>query len=402
MQSSGKIDVVVAGHICFDLIPAFPVIEEGVEGFGKMFLPGKLVKIGTMATSTGGPVSNTGLGLKRLGRNITLMGKIGDDFIGDAILSALKKEKLDKGMTIVKGEASSYTIVIAPPKIDRLFLHSPGANNTFGADDVNYEIVSKAKIFHLGYPPLMDKLFRNEGKELIEIFKRAKETGVTTSLDMSLPDPKTESGKAPWKKILEKLIPFVDLYLPSAEETLYMLHPAKFLKKKEEAGKREMLDVIDIEDIAENAEELFKFGAKAVAIKSGYKGMYLRTGGADLLNKIGFAKPNNIDNWSNREIFEPAYHAENVASATGSGDSAIGGFLAAYLYGLSIEDTLRTACMVGWQNVQVMDAVSGIKSWKETMQQIQSNMPKNPIKPKTCAWKHIEIERHFVGPCNKK
>ncbi len=401
MPQASKFDVVVAGHICFDIIPAFPIIEEGVEGFGKMFLPGKLVKIGPMSISTGGPVSNTGLGLKRLGIKVTLMGKIGDDFIGEAVIKALKKDKFDKTMTIVKGEATSYTIVVCPPKIDRLFLHSPGANNTFDSKDVNYNMVKNAKLFHLGYPPSMEKLYRNEGRELIKIFKEVNKMGITTSLDMALPDPKSESGKVNWRKVLEKLVPYVDLYLPSAEETLYMLHPDKFLRKKEEAGKREMLDVIEMEEIGELADELIKMGGKIVAIKCGYKGMLLRTAGAQKLQKIGKSKPADIENWSSREIFEPAYHAENVASATGSGDSSIAGLLSAYINGLKIEETIRVACAVGWQNVQVMDAVSGIKSWDETIKFIKAKKPKNKIVPKTDKWKYIESERHFTGPNNK-
>lgn len=401
MPQARKFDIVVAGHICFDIIPALPEVEDGVEGFGKMFLPGKLVKIGPMATSTGGPVSNTGLGLKRLGINVTLMGKVGDDFIGESIIKSLKKDNFDKSMTLVKGESTSYTIVICPPKIDRLFLHYPGTNNTFNSKDVNYDIVKRAKLFHLGYPPLMENLYRNEGKELIKIFKEVKKLGVTTSLDMSLPDPKTESGKINWKKVLEKLIPYVDLYLPSAEETLYMLHPEKFMEKKAAAGKREMLDVIDLEDISNLASELLDMGGKIVGIKCGYKGIYLRTAGVEKLKKIGFAKPCCLDNWSNREIFEPAYHVDRVASATGSGDSAIAGLLAAYINGLTIEDTIRTGCAVGWQNVQVMDAVSGIKSWNETMNFIEKKAPKNHITPKSTAWQYCDDERHFVG-CHDK
>ena len=48
----------------------------------------------------------------------------------------------DAALTVVPGEGTSYSIVLAPPGIDRVFLHHPGANDTFCADDVNYALVS--------------------------------------------------------------------------------------------------------------------------------------------------------------------------------------------------------------------------------------------------------------------
>jgi len=89
VKSDKKIDVVVAGHICFDVIPRFP--KTGAKSFGELFVPGKLVNVGEVVTSTGGPVSNTGLGLHRLGAKVELMAKIGDDFFGKAILDKLKE-----------------------------------------------------------------------------------------------------------------------------------------------------------------------------------------------------------------------------------------------------------------------------------------------------------------------
>ena len=75
-----KIDVVVAGHICLDIIPEFPGgTKPKIE---KLFIPGRLVNVKEAIISTGGVVSNTGLALHRLGMKVELMGKVGDDFFG--------------------------------------------------------------------------------------------------------------------------------------------------------------------------------------------------------------------------------------------------------------------------------------------------------------------------------
>jgi hypothetical protein len=37
---------------------------------------------------------------------------------------------------VSENDVTSYTIAISPPGVDRTFLHCPGANQTFRADDV--------------------------------------------------------------------------------------------------------------------------------------------------------------------------------------------------------------------------------------------------------------------------
>ncbi len=400
MAKSKSIDVVVAGHICLDVIPEFP---EGLGGdLHRILVPGKLINVGNAATSTGGPISNTGLALQRLGLNVAVMGKVADDFFGRAILDKLREHGVEKGMSIVGTEGSSYTIAIAPPGIDRVFLHHPGTNDTFGPEDVSLEIVRQAKLFHFGYPPLMKRMYQSDGEELVEIFRRVKETGVTTSLDMSLPDPSSPSGKVNWDLILRNVLPYVDVFLPSAEETMFMLDKDKFFAKKKLAGSKDILEFFDFADLSELAENLLSYGAKVLALKSGHLGFYIRTAGSESLRAIGRAKPSDLENWSNRELFEPSFHVDHVASTTGSGDATIAGFLAAYLRQHPIESCIKYGCAVGAQNVQVLDAVSGIKSWDETTQQVRSDWPKNPIVCSVPGWRFDEKGQVWHGPSDRR
>ena len=395
---SRKIDAVVAGHICFDLIPTFPLSDVD---YRELLIPGKLIKVSRLAISTGGPVSNTGLAIKKLGMHVELMGKIGTDFIGEAILERLKEEGLERSMTVVQGEESSYTVAIAPPGMDRMFLHNPGANNTFGMDDVDYNLVKTARLFHLGYPPLMEKMYRNDGCEMMEIFRTVKHGGTTTSLDMALPDPTSIAGKTDWKKILVNVLPWVDLYLPSLEETQYMLDSAVFMDKKKKAGQHDMLDQFTADELTALSDKLLSHGPALATLKSGFRGFYVRTAGKERLDKIGFAKPGDLDNWSDRELWSPSFHVDNFAGATGSGDSSIAGFLSAYLRGLSIERTLQYATAVGANNVTAPDALSGIKDWDTTTQQIDSGWKQNPLKIDTPGWHFNEEMRIWHGPNDK-
>jgi len=388
-------DIVVAGHICLDVTPKF-LSPRGTQP-KDLFIPGKLVNMGEVNISTGGPVSNTGIALQKMGIKTKLMSKVGDDLFGSGIIKLLKERGNHEGMITMEGEHTSYTIVIVPPGIDRIFLHNPGANNTFVANDVDYEFVRKAKLFHFGYPPLMRNMYLNDGEELGKMFKRVKELGVTTSLDMSIPDRNSESGKINWHKALEKTLPHVDLFLPSYEEIIYMVAPDKFEQMGGISNPHDLLEHFDADLLHELSEKLLAFGAKIVAIKCGEKGFYVRTQNTEGLSKIGKAKPADLENWASREILEESYHVKEIASATGSGDSSIGGFLSSYMKGLTIEKTIKMACSVGAQNITRFDAISGIKDWEYTIDFVKRNPSKNKQQLESNSWKYAREHQHWIG-----
>jgi len=398
MENNNELQVVVAGHICFDVIPAFKKSDK--TEMTEIFIPGKLINMGSVKVSTGGPVSNTGIALSILGVETKLMGKIGNDYFGEGVIKLLKERNAESGMVVVDGEETSYTVVIVPPGYDRIFLHNPGANNTFCAEDINYDIVKDAKLFHFGYPPLMKRIFENDGEELVKIFKRVKELGVTTSLDMSLPDASSDSGKADWGKILQRLLPYVDIYLPSVEESMFMIQREDFNYLNENAKGHDILEKLDINKLQGLGERLIGYGPKILVIKCGIKGYYIQTQSKELLSSIGKALPADLENWSNRELHEESFHVPQVAAATGSGDSSIAGFLAAYLKGNTIEEAIRIACAVGGQNVQVFDAVSGIKSWQETLDMI-TTWDKNHLDVDSDYWRYDRKKGVRVGKKDK-
>ncbi len=378
-------DVVVAGHICLDLTPKF--YETGARALSQIIVPGALTVVGECVVSTGGPVANTGLALKKMGIRSVLMGKVGEDSFGRAIIEVLEAHGCAEGAIRAPGEVTAYTIVIAPPGIDRSFLHNPGANNTFSADDVDYNALDSAGVFHLGYPPLMERLFLDDGAELAAIFERARARGVTTSLDMSLPDPESPSGRVNWDAVLRRVLPSVDLFLPSVEEVLYFLERDHFLAKRAEASEKDcsIIDLLEPEDYGRLSGRLIGYGAGVVTLKSGHRGIYVRTASRERLAAFGRTPASGLENWAGRELWEPAYRVEQVASATGSGDCAIAGFLAAFVHGESIERTLQYATAAGAQNVMVHDAISGILPYEETTA-LLDRMPKGRIKLSAPGW----------------
>jgi len=390
------IDVVVAGHVALDIIPTF--ISDKEVRVEEIFRPGGLVNVGEVAISTGGPVSNTGLALHRLGIKVELMGKLGDDPFGRVLLEKLKQVVSIEGMKVIEGEKTAYTIVLAPPGIDRIFFHNPGANNTFSCKDVNFELVERTRLFHLGYPPLMRRLYENDGEQLARIFRMAKESGAITSLDVSVPDPNSPSGKADWKLILKNALPFIDIFLPSAEEILYMLEKEECLRRLKQAKGDELLVQFEGEDLTRLSGKMLELGAKIAVIKCGYRGFYVRTAQKDKFSQFGAALPGDLDNWAGRELWEPPCRVSGIASATGSGDSSIAGFLSAYLKGKTLEMALKYACATGAQHLSALDAVSGIKSWEETTLRIEEGREKGQLSIETPGWRYDEKGKVWHGP----
>lgn len=388
-------DAVVAGHICLDIIPdlsnAFPsrAGASGAPSLASLLRPGKLVEVGDAVLSTGGAVSNTGLALHRLGIQTQLMGKVGADPLGRVVRDIVSRwaAHLADGMVEDPETGTSYTVIISPPGIDRVFLHSPGANNTFGADDVRYDVVARSRLFHFGYPPLMQRTYADHGRELTEIFRRVRQLNVTTSLDMALPDPNSEAGRVDWAAILTDTLPYVGIFLPSIEEILYMLRPDSY-DDLSRSGSGNLMDSVTPELLTDVSEELLALGVGIVGLKLGERGFYLRTANATKLASLGKAAPADLSDWADRELWAPCFRA-NLVGTTGAGDATIAGFLSALLRGLPVMQAVTMAVAVGACNVEAADALSGLLGWEETVARVAEGWEHHPMTLSDTAWVYL-------------
>jgi len=378
---------VVAGHFCLDVIPNLDTIPSGQ--FGELFQPGHLVSVGRAVFASGGPVSNTGLALRRLGVPTQLMGKTGADAFGQIVRDIVRDidGSLATGIVVDEDSPTSYTIIISPPGVDRIFLHSPGANDTFSATDVDYDSLGASHLFHFGYPPVMRRMYENEGEELTAIFQQAKASGITTSLDMTLPDPTSEGGQANWKVILDKTLPHVDIFLPSIEEILFMLRRETYEAIRAEHDS--ILAALSPELLNSVSDELLAMGAKIVLLKLGDQGAYLRTADAPSLGNLGRAAPPDVDTWASQELWAPCFQVD-VVGTTGSGDATIAGFMSAFLRELSPREALTMAVAVGACNVEAADATSGLLSWKETVKRVAQGWARHPLDLSAAGWQKDE------------
>jgi sugar/nucleoside kinase (ribokinase family) len=380
--------IIVAGHCCLDIIPSFASTADGE------LHPGKLVDVGPALLAPGGTVSNVGLSLSRLGAPARMVGKIGDDHFG-RILLALYREldpALADGMIVSPGEVTSYSVVISPPGSDRIFLHCSGANHTFSAADLLAQSFDGAAILHFGYPPLMRGMYRAGGADLAAIMRVARRRGLYTSLDMALPDPASEAGQMDWRDLLQRVLPSVDAFVPSIEETLYMLDRARYDELRARHGMAGVIEGVDAALLTRLSGELLSWGARIVGLKLGDQGFYLRT--AQALGNVSLLNPAD---WADRELLVPCFQTA-VAGTTGAGDATIAGLLTALLTRIAPEAAIRSAVAVGAYSVEHVDATSGVHSWDEIQQRLRTDWATRPMRMNLPDWRWDTAARVWFGP----
>lgn len=324
----------VAGHLCLDLKPGLPRPPD--------LSPGALSEVGPLATALGGAVGNVGLALDRLAHRPHLLARCGDDALADLLRTVLAR---DAGAAtphlIDAADGTSYTVVLNPPDADRTFLHHAGCNHGFVADDLFEGVPEGVPLLHLGYPPLMRGLYHDEGRALATALESLRAHGTAVSLDMALPDPSGPSGRVDWRAFLRRVLPHVDLYLPSWAESWLMLHPGEGVPAPTRAR------------AATLTADLLAFGPAVVGLKVGADGIYLRAGDAAPAPLLAAAS------WREAETHAPSFAVE-VTDTTGAGDATVAGLLSALLEGASVPEAAAFACAVGAAAVEAPDGIAGL------------------------------------------
>ena len=367
-----KYDAVIAGYLCVDIVPEFQK-NEHVTNISSLFIPGKLIEIDGLDFSLGGVVANTGMAMKKFNKKVFLNGLIGNDFIGKIARDWLEKYNLSEGIKITERAGTAFGIVIAPHGIDRIFLESPGCSKIFDTEFIDFEAVSQSRLFHFGYPPLLRQFYLNNGIQLSSMFSKIHEMGVVTSLDFSLPDTQSESGRQDWPQIMQQVLPHTDIFMPSLEEALQIMMPEEYFKIMSVASNSDIIDLIPVSIIREIGKKAIDFGVKILLIKAGHRGIYLLTGDVSTLNRErGFSLPE--DDWNHRELWCNAYPVDpdQMKNATGAGDTAAAAFLASILDGETSEIALKYAAIAGRNNLYCLDIYEELNDWQHMEKEIKT------------------------------
>lgn len=169
-----------------------------------------LVNILHEYTSNGGSAYNIVTDLARLGAPFPLetVGLVGNDASGARIIEHCRELGIDTDqLQMIPDAPTSYTIVTSVKATGkRTFFHHRGANSLLDTEHFDFK-ASKAKIFHLGYLLLLDRLdeIREDGRAAASrVLEKAKAAGFATSVDLVSEDSDR------FRTIIPCSLPYVD------------------------------------------------------------------------------------------------------------------------------------------------------------------------------------------------
>jgi len=296
-------EIITVGVVCAD------IMARPVDDFPKR---GTLAIVPQMEMHLGGLAGVAAAVFSKLGGEAAFIGKLGEDNIGNFLLSMLNQAGVNTaGVRRDAACTSSATMVLIDSNGERTFLHHMGTNAVTGVEDLDFEVIKHAKMLHWGGPGITPML---EGEAMAGLMKRAREAGLKTSMDTCY------DGSGRWLPLIEPVLPHLDVVLTSFEEAqLY-------------TGQKSREDI---------ASFLLSYGPEVVVIKLGENGIYVRS--------------------ADTEFHIPAYPVE-VVDTTGAGDASCGAFLFGYLRGMGLEASARLANAVGALTVGCMGGSNGVKS----------------------------------------
>lgn len=120
-------DICVVGSLNLDLVVRAPRVPRA----GETVLGGDLARI------PGGKGANQAVAAARLGRTVSMIGRVGDDDAGTILRSALVSGGVDDtGILTTGGTASGAALIVVQDDGDNAIVVSPGANGRLSATDV--------------------------------------------------------------------------------------------------------------------------------------------------------------------------------------------------------------------------------------------------------------------------
>lgn len=286
---------------------------------------GKLDLVDKIELYTGGCAASSAIDMAKLGLNVAIIGKIGNDGFGKFMAASLKDEKVNiDGLNIDDNVSTSSSVVTVDSNGERSFLHCLGANAEFTNNDINIDIIKNSKIVFIAGTMLMPKF---DGEECADFLKKAKELGCYTVLDTAW------DSKGRWMNILKPCMKYIDLFIPSIEEAIML------------SGKEQPEEIADL---------FLSMGVKTAVIKLGKKGCFIKDS-------------------SGVKYLLPTYTKIKAVDTTGAGDSFVAGFLTGITKGLSLLECGKLANAVGTHCVMAAGASTGIKSYDETVTFMKNN-----------------------------
>ena len=303
-------ELICVGILCIDALgkPVDSLPEKG-----------KLKLVDDIALEVGGCAANVSIALAKIGLDVTVIGRIGKDKLGEIVLDVLKRENVD--VTALKIDASISTaasLVMISSDSERSIVHAMGANRYFCFEDIDLDIIRNARILLIAGTFLMPG-FDGHGTE--KLLKFARENHVICCMDTAW------DSTGMWMDKIQNCLPYLDWFMPSYEEACQLSHKT---------------------DVEEMAKFFMSKGVKNVIIKLDQQGCFVMT-----------QKDNGI--------IIPSFKGIQVKDSSGAGDSFCAGFMAGLYHQWDVRKSALFANAVGAHCVMEIGTTTGVKTMDEIL-----------------------------------
>jgi sugar/nucleoside kinase (ribokinase family) len=244
---------------------------------------------------------------------------VGNDHWASVIQDRYKQERIATDRLLVHPTgATSTTAALIDEGGERSFAHCVGAPRSMDRKMFldNLDLFAESRMTLIGYYSLMPNLER----ELAEVLKAIRETGCHTALDAA--------GDGGGMQPLDKLLPHLDVYVPSRAEAMHQTgqsDPRKIVETYRACGAHGILGV-----------------------KLGDQGALLSPSDGQFVD------------------IPPVQPPGPVVDTTGAGDCFYAGLLSGLLREMTIEQSGRLAAATGACCVTGLGATAGLRDFSET------------------------------------
>lgn len=300
--------------------------------------------VGGAALTVGGSAAIVACGAARLGLRTALIAMVGDDDGGRFMRECIASRGVDAGHVAVHPTLpTGLSVLLVRRSGDRAILTSRGCMDELSATAIPDDLLRHARHLHVSSFYLLPRL----AADLAGLFARAREAGLTTSLDTNW-DPHEK-----WLG-LDQVLPLTDVLLPNENEALALAAalpatPGAAPDAPRDAAPGPSPDAapgLPPQALARALATLNACGPLTVA-KCGAQGAVALSDG----ELVRAAAP----------------HVAAVDSA-GAGDSFDAGFLAGYLAELTLDQSLGLACACGALSTRAAGGVDAQPTREEAWQ----------------------------------
>ncbi|UOF90057.1 carbohydrate kinase [Fodinisporobacter ferrooxydans] len=317
-------DVIALGELLIDFAP------EGSDLHKNLFL-----------ANPGGAPANVLVALSKMGRRTAFIGKVGLDKFGTSLKETLESYEIDTtGLVFSDNVKTTLAFVHLDESGDRSFsfYRNPGADMTLNENEVRYDLIRQARIFHFGSLSMTNEPARAATLKAVEF---AKQFGGLISYDPNLRLPLWSSSDEA-KTVIVSALSYADILKVSEEELFFLTRESDV-----EIGSRILQK---------------SFGLNLILVTLGAQGCFYRLNGESAI--VPGIKVNTVD-------------------TTGAGDA----FVAAILHKISDDVTLNNVSQLSRTRIKEYVSFANVVAALSTTK--KGGIPSMPSM--------AEINNHLLG-----